>query len=74
LRQYNLDKLGSPRVAYLDKSARKLAITLLLDGESTPIELEFFYATAEEGQIEITEVKSSRVWIATLANELVPPI
>ena len=73
LRQYNLDKLGSVTSVDLDNSRGKLNVTLQLDGENTPIELEFQYAKVGVDQIEITDVKSSRAWIATLANEFVPP-
>ena len=73
LHQHNLDKLGSVTSLDLDNSRGKLNVTLQLDGENTPIELEFRYAKVGEDQIEITEMKSSRAWIATLANEFVPP-
>jgi hypothetical protein len=72
LSQYNLDKLGSVTAVDLDNSSRTLEVTLQLDGENTPIELEFRYAKAGQDQVEITEVKSSRAWIATLASEFVP--
>ncbi len=57
----------------LDNSRGELNVTLQLDGENTPIELEFRYAKGWEEQIEITEVKSSRTWLATLVNDFVPP-
>lgn len=72
LHQYNLDKLGSVTSVDLDNTHRTLKVTLQLDGESTPIDLEFRYATVGEDQIEVTGVKSSRAWIATLVNEFVP--
>ena len=73
LRQYNLDRLGSVTSVDLDNTSRTLKVTLQLDGESTPIELEVLYSKEGEDQVEITKVKSSRAWIATLANEFVPP-
>ena len=72
LHQYNLDRLGSVTSVDLDSSRRTLKVTLQLDGESSPIQLEFRYAMAGEDQMEITEVRSSRAWIATLVNEFVP--
>ena len=73
LRQYNLDRIGSVTAVELDNGRGQLSVALQLDGENTPIEFEFRYAKVGEDQIEITEVKSSRAWIATLANEFVPP-
>ena len=73
LRQYNLDRIGSVTAVELDNGRGKLSVALQLDGENTPIELEFQYAKVGADRIEITDVKSSRAWIATFANEFVPP-
>jgi hypothetical protein len=72
MRQYNLDRLGSVTSADLDKSRQTVKVTLQLDGERSPIDLEFRYEKTGEHRIEITEVKSSRAWLATLANDFVP--
>jgi hypothetical protein len=70
--QYQLDRLGHVASVDLDKSRRTVKISLELDGESSPIDLEFLYAVAGEDRIEVTEVKCSRPWMATLVNEFVP--
>ena len=72
MRQYNLDRLGSVTSTDLDQSRQTLKVTLQLDGERAPIDLEFRYEKMGEDRIEITEVKSSRAWLATLANDFVP--
>lgn len=72
LKQYKLDKLGSVTSVDLNTSCRTLKVTLQLEGETSPIELECHYAMAGEDRIEILEVNSSRAWIATLVNDLIP--
>ena len=72
MRQYNLDRLGSVTSPDLDQIRQTLKVTLQLDGERTPIDLEFRYEKMGEDRIKITEVKSSRAWLATLANDFIP--
>ena len=56
----------------LDSEKQEIYVTLDLHGEQSPIELTIHYRLLSSTQIEIVNVCSSRNWIATLVNEMVP--
>lgn len=70
--KYHLNKLGQMTALRLDSEKQEIFITLDLHGEQTPIELTIQYRVLSSTEIEIADVHSSRAWIATLANEMVP--
>lgn len=70
--KYHLNKLGQMTALRLDSDKQEIFIALDLHGEQTPIELTIQYRVLSPTQIEIADVQSSRAWIATLANEMVP--
>jgi hypothetical protein len=56
----------------LDSEKQEIYIELDLRGEQTPAELTIHYRLLSSTEIEIVNVSSSRDWIATLINEIVP--
>lgn len=71
--KYHLKKLGKMTKLQLDSEKSEIFIALDLQGEQTPIELKIHYRLLSATEIEIANVSSSREWIATLANDMVPP-
>ena len=72
LNKYHLNKLGKMTSLRLDSEKQEIFIELDLHGEQTPIELTVKYRVLSSTLIEIADVQSSRAWITTLANEIVP--
>ena len=52
MRQYNLDRLGSVTSTDLNESHQTLKVTMLLDGERAPIDLEFRHEKMREDRID----------------------
>ncbi len=52
MRQYNLDRLGSVTSTVLNESHQTLKVTMLLDGERAPIDLEFRHEKMREDRID----------------------
>ena len=69
---YQLNKLGRYSNLSLSSKNKELSVTLDLDGEVTPIDLHVRYRVVDETTIDILEVRSSRKWIETLFNEVIP--
>lgn len=69
---YHLNKLGHMTKLQIDSEKSEVVIELDLHGEPAPIELKMHYRLLSATEIEIGEVSSSRSWIATLVNEMVP--
>lgn len=69
----HLNKLGKVTTLRLDSEKAEIFLTLELEGESTPVDLTVHYRIAEPTLLEVTEVQTSRVWMTTFVNELVPP-
>jgi hypothetical protein len=67
-----INKLGTMTSINLDSKKQELSIVLDLHGEQSPIEVTAKYRVLTPTQIEITEFQSSRAWITTLVNEIVP--
>jgi len=67
-----LKTLGKMTKLRLDSENREISLTLELQGEPIPIELKIQYEILNPTQIEIKHVHSSRDWIATLVNEVIP--
>lgn len=72
INKYKLDKLGTMTSLNIDSDKRQIFIALDLHGEQTPIELTIHYQVVSPTCLEIREVQSSRTWIATLVNEMIP--
>ena len=70
--RYHLKKLGQMTKLQLDSDKGEIFIALDLHGEQTPIELTIHYRVLSPTEIEIANVHSSREWIATLANDMIP--
>lgn len=70
--KYHLTKIGHMTALRIDSEKQELFMALHLHGEQTPIELTIQYRVLSATQIEIGEVQSSRAWIATYANEMMP--
>ena len=56
----------------LDSEKQEIYLALDLHGEQSPIELTIHYRLLSSTQIEIANVWSSRDWMATFVNEMVP--
>ncbi len=70
--KYHLNKLGQMTKLQLDSEKQEVFITLDLHGEKSPIDLTIHYRLLSSTVVEIADVSSSREWIATLVNEMVP--
>ena len=70
--RFYVKKLGEMTKLQLDSERQEIYVTLDLHGEQSPIELTIHYRLLSSTQIEIANVCSSRKWIATLVNEMVP--
>jgi hypothetical protein len=70
--KFYLKKLGQMTKLQLDSEKQEIYLALDLHGEQSPIELRIHYRLLSSNQIEIANVWSSREWIATLVNEMVP--
>ena len=54
----------------LDTEKQEISLELALHGEQRPIQVTIHYKVRSPNHIEITSVRSSRDWIATLVNEV----
>jgi hypothetical protein len=70
--KFYLKKLGQMTKLQLDSEKEEIYLALDLHGEQSPIELTIHYRLLSSNQIEIVNVWSSRDWIATLINEIIP--
>jgi hypothetical protein len=70
--KFYLKKLGQVTKLQIDSEKQEIYIALDLRGEQSAIELTIQYRLLGSTQIEILNVSSSRDWIATLANEIIP--
>ena len=65
-------KLGQMTKLKINSDKQEIYLTLDLHGEQSPIELTVQYRVLTPTQIEIVSVSSSRDWVATLVNEVLP--
>jgi hypothetical protein len=72
INKYHLKQLGNMTTLRLDCEKQEILIALDLHGEQDPIELTIRYQVLSPTCIEIKDVRSSRNWIATLVNEVLP--
>ncbi len=70
--KYHLKKLGQMTKLQIDSEKNEVSLTLDLHGEQSPIDLTIRYRVIGATEIEIVDVRSSREWIATLVNEVIP--
>ncbi len=73
---FQIGRLGHMTSFQIDSERQLINLSLDLHGEERPIDLTLAYQLIEEGGewlIEITRVDATRQWIATLANEIIPP-
>ena len=68
----DLKKLGRMTKLKINSEKQEVYLTFDLHGEQSPIELTVQYRVLTPTQIEIVSVSSSRDWIATLVNEVLP--
>src|SRR5215210_6810184 len=72
---FQINRLGHMTSFQIDSERQLINMSLDLHGEERPIDLTIAYQLVEESGdslIEITRVDSTRQWIATLANEIIP--
>ncbi len=69
--QFN--KLGKMTTLKIDSEKQEIFVELDLRGEESPVELKVDYKVVGPSLIEIGNARSSREWIATLVNEMLPP-
>lgn len=72
---FQLHRIGKMTSFKIDSAAQEIHVSLDLHGEVSPIELTIRYRLIEERDvtmIEVVRVESSREWIATLVNEMIP--
>jgi hypothetical protein len=65
-------KVGKPVKMEVDFKSNELSVDFQLEGESSPIRVTAQFRSVEPDWVEITQVQSSRAWIAALANEFIP--
>jgi hypothetical protein len=68
----DLKKLGRMTKLKINSEKQEVYLTFDLHGEQSPIELTVQYRVLTSTQIEIVSVSSSRDWIATFVNEVLP--
>ena|SRR5947209_8299977 len=68
----DLRKVGRMTKLKINSEKQELYLTFDLHGEQSPIELTVQYRVLAPTQIEIVSVSSSRDWIATFVNEVLP--
>ena len=56
----------------IDSEKNEVSMTLQLHGEQTPIEMTIRYKVRSATSLEVIGIHSSRAWIATLVNDLIP--
>ena len=66
-------QLGKMTTLQLDTEKRQIRAILDLHGEQTPIDLTIHYILLGSNKIELTDVQSSREWVATLVNQILTP-
>ena len=70
--KFHLKKLGKMTKLQLDSEKQEIYFALDLHGEHSPIELTIHYRLLDSSHIEIVNIWSSRDWITTLINEMIP--
>ena len=70
--KYYFEKLGKIKTLKIDSENEQVFLELDLKGESTTVEMMVHYRIVNPTLIEIVDVRSSREWMATLANEILP--
>ncbi|MDI1312852.1 hypothetical protein [Prosthecobacter sp.] len=70
--RYHLKPLGRITNLRLDSMAQEISVSLDLHGEEASVELTMRYRVISSTMLEISEVKSSRQWIAELINHVIP--
>lgn len=70
--RYHLKPLGRITDLKLDSVAQEISVSLDLHGEQSPVDLTMRYRVASPTTLEISDVKSSRQWIAELINNVIP--
>ena len=73
IHKFGLKRLGTMSTFRIDSAKKEIFIELDLHGEATPIELTIGYELPGSSILEIKHVSSSREWIATLVNDMIPP-
>ena len=68
----DLRKLGRMTKIKINSDKQEIYVAFDLHGEQSPIELTIQYRVLAPTQIEIVSLSSSREWIATLVNEVLP--
>jgi len=68
----DLKKLGRMTKIKINSDKQEIYVAFDLHGEQSPIELTIQYRVLTPTQIEIVSLSSSREWIATFVNEVLP--
>ena len=68
----DLKKLGQMTKLKINSEKQEIYAAFELRGEQSPVELTIQYRLLTPTQIEIVSLSSSRDWIATLVNEVLP--
>jgi len=67
-----LKPIGKMSSLKIDSSAKLLHMTLELDGEASPVQLAVQYSIISPTLLTVRVASSSRPWISTLVNEMIP--
>ena len=70
--KYHLQQIVQMNRLQINSEKQEIFVALDLQGEPTSIELTIHYRVLSSTCIEITDVRSSREWITTLVNDIVP--
>ena len=68
----DLKKFGRMTKLKINSAKQEIYVAFDLHGEQSPIELTIQYRVLTPTQIEIVSLASSREWIATFVNEVLP--
>ena len=71
--RFHLNKIGKVTALQINSTTEEIAVTLELEGETTPVDLKVNYRIVNPTLIEITHVEASRPWMTKLVNDVVPP-
>lgn len=73
INKFGLKRLGTMTSFRIDSAKKQIFLELDLQGEVSPITLTVDYEVPGATTLEIKHVNSSREWIATLVNDMIPP-
>ena len=72
INSHRMKGLGKVTTLNIDSEKNEVSMVLELHGEQAPIAMTIRYKVRSATSIEVVGVDSSRSWIASLVNDLIP--